>query len=90
MAISVRIPTPLRSLTKGKEEVQATGGTVGDVITQLESQFPGMRDRLLDEKGVRRFINLYLNEEDVRFLEALKTPVKDGDTLTIVPAIAGG
>ena len=90
MAISVRIPTPLRSLTQGKEEVSATGADVGAVIVNLESQFPGIKDRLLDEKGVRRFINLYLNDEDVRFLEALKTPVKDGDTLTIVPAIAGG
>jgi molybdopterin converting factor small subunit len=90
MAISVRIPTPLRSLTQGKEEVSATGTDVGAVIVNLESQFPGIKDRLLDEKGVRRFINLYLNDEDVRFLEALKTPVKDGDTLTIVPAIAGG
>jgi MoaD family protein len=90
MAISVRIPTPLRSLTQGKEEVQASGTNVGDVISHLESQYPGIRDRLLDDKGVRRFINLYLNDEDVRFLDALKTPVKDGDTLTIVPAIAGG
>jgi molybdopterin synthase sulfur carrier subunit len=90
MAISIRIPTPLRPLTQGKEEVQASGANVGDVITHLESQYPGIRDRLLDDKGVRRFINLYLNDEDVRFLEALATPVKDGDTLTIVPAIAGG
>ncbi len=90
MAINVRIPTPLRSLTQGKEEVSATGGSVGDVIVNLESQFPGIKDRLLDDKGVRRFINLYLNEEDVRFLDKLATPVKDGDTLTIVPAIAGG
>lgn len=90
MAILVRIPTPLRSLTQGREQVQAKGGNVGEVIADLEAQYPGLRDRLLDDKGVRRFINLYLNEEDVRFLEALKTPVKDGDTLTIVPAIAGG
>ncbi len=90
MPISVRIPTPLRSLTQGKEEVHVTGGTVGDVINRLEAEYPGMRDRLLDAKGVRRFINVYLNEEDVRFLEALKTPVKDGDTISIVPAIAGG
>jgi molybdopterin converting factor small subunit len=90
MAISVRIPTPLRALTQGKEDVQARGATVGELITHLESQFPGIRERLLDDKGVRRFINLYLNDEDVRFLDALKTPVKDGDTLTIVPAIAGG
>jgi molybdopterin converting factor small subunit len=90
MPISVRIPTPLRTLTQGKDEVHGTGGNVGEVIAHLESQYPGLRDRLLDEKGVRRFINLYLNEEDVRFLSALQTPVKDGDTLTIVPAIAGG
>ncbi|MEI8257857.1 MAG: MoaD/ThiS family protein [Deltaproteobacteria bacterium] len=90
MAISVRIPTPLRSLTQGKDEVQADGGNVGEVIAHLETQFPGLRDRLLDEKGVRRFINLYVNDEDVRFLEALKTSVKEGDTMTIVPAIAGG
>jgi molybdopterin synthase sulfur carrier subunit len=90
MAISVRIPTPLRTLTQGKEEVQASGAKVGEVIANLESQYPGIRDRLLDAKGVRRFINLYLNDDDVRFLEALETPVKDGDTLTIVPAIAGG
>ena len=90
MAISVRIPTPLRTLTLGKEEVTASGSTVGEVIDDLETRHPGIRDRLLDEKGVRRFINLYLNEEDVRFLDALRTPVKDTDTLTIVPAIAGG
>ncbi len=90
MAITVRIPTPLRTLTQGREEVTASGATVGDLITDMESRFPGIRDRLLDDKGVRRFINLYLNDEDVRFLESLRTPVKDTDTLTIVPAIAGG
>ena len=90
MSITVRIPTPLRTLTSGKEEVHATGSTVADVIVSLETQFPGMRERLLDEKGVRRFINLYLNDEDVRFLQVLNTPVKDGDSVTIVPAIAGG
>ncbi len=90
MAINVRIPAPMRMLTQGKEEVTTSGPTVGDVIAQLEAQFPGIKDRLLDEKGVRRFINVYLNEEDVRFLDALKTVVKDGDTVSIVPAIAGG
>lgn len=90
MAVNVRIPTPLRSLTQGKEEVTAEGSDVGALIENLEGSYPGMKDRILDAKGVRRFINLYLNDEDVRFLEALATKVKDGDTLTIVPAIAGG
>lgn len=90
MPVSVRIPTPLRSLTQGKEEVLAHGGNVGEVISHLDRQYPGIRERLLDDKGLRRFINVYLNDEDVRFLRALETPVKDGDTLTIVPAIAGG
>lgn len=90
MAITVRVPTQLRTLTAGKEEVTATGATVGELIDQLEGAHPGLKDRLLDAKGIRRFVNLYLNEEDVRFLEGLATPLKDKDTLTIVPAIAGG
>jgi len=91
MAVLVRIPTPLRSLTKGSAEVQATGGSVADVIGDLERQFPGLRERLLDEAGeLRRFINVYVNEEDIRFLEGNKTGLKDGDQVSIVPAIAGG
>ena len=90
MAITVRVPTQLRTLTAGKEEVSATGATVGELIDQLEAAHPGLRDRLLDAKGIRRFVNLYLNEDDVRFLDGLNTPLKDADTLTIVPAIAGG
>jgi len=90
MATTVRIPTPLRTLTQGREEVSATGATVGELIAGLESRYPGIRERLLDDKGVRRFINLYLNDEDVRFLDGLGTAVKDTDTVTIVPAIAGG
>ncbi len=90
MAVSVRIPTPLRSLTQGKEEVSAEGADVGALIEHLEGAYPGMRERIHDAKGVRRFINLYLNDEDVRFLEGLATKVKEGDSLTIVPAIAGG
>ncbi len=90
MAITVRVPTQLRTLTAGKEEVTATGATVGELIDQLEGSHPGIKDRLLDAKGIRRFVNLYLNEDDVRFLEGLATPLKDNDTLTIVPAIAGG
>ena len=90
MAVTVRIPTPLRSLTGGAEEVQVDAGTVGDVIEVLESRHAGIRDRLLDEKGVRKFINVYVGEEDIRFLEGLRTPVKDGEQISIVPAIAGG
>jgi MoaD family protein len=90
METTVRIPTPLRTLTGGNDEVKATGATVGDVIEDLERRHPGMRDRLLDEKGVRRFINVYVGEEDIRFLDGLKTQLKAGDQISIVPAIAGG
>jgi molybdopterin synthase sulfur carrier subunit len=91
MAVLVRIPTPLRTVTKGAAEVQAAGATVADIIEDLERQFPGMRDRLLENGGnVRRFINLYVNEEDIRFLEGARTALKTGDQLSIVPAIAGG
>lgn len=91
MPVMVRIPTPLRSLTKGSAEVQAKGDTVDDAVHDLERQFPGLRDRLMDDKGeLRRFINLYVNEEDVRFLDGRTTILKDGDTVSIVPAIAGG
>ena len=90
MAISVRVPTPLRRFTGGKDEVSAAGSTVGEVIEDLERRHPGIRERLLDDKGVRRFVNIYVGEEDVRFLEGLKTALKPGDQISIVPAIAGG
>jgi len=91
MGILVRIPTPLRSLTRGAAEVQGTGDTVADVIENLEVSHPGLRDRLLDEGGeLRRFVNIYINEEDIRFLDGLKTVLKDRDDVSIVPAIAGG
>jgi molybdopterin converting factor small subunit len=86
----VRIPTPLRTLTGGADEVTATGSTVAEVIENLERKHPGLRDRLLDEKGIRRFVNIYVGEEDVRFLDGLKTALKAGDQISIVPAIAGG
>jgi sulfur-carrier protein len=86
----VRIPTPLRTLTGGADEVTATGPTVGAVIEDLERRHPGIRERLLDDKGVRRFVNIYVGEEDVRFLDGLKTELKSGDQISIVPAIAGG
>ncbi|HEX8794499.1 MAG TPA: ThiF family adenylyltransferase [Polyangiaceae bacterium] len=90
METIVRIPTPLRTLTGGADEVKAAGATVGEVIEDLEKKHPGIRDRLLDDKGVRRFVNIYVGEEDVRFLEGLKTQLKAGDQISIVPAIAGG
>jgi MoaD family protein len=90
METIVRIPAALRTLTAGADEVKATGGTVGDVIDDLEKRHPGLRDRLLDDKGVRRFINIYVGEEDVRFTGGLKTELKAGDQISIVPAIAGG
>jgi molybdopterin synthase sulfur carrier subunit len=91
MAILVRIPTPLQKFTKNQSEVQAEGATVQEVLAHLDSSFPGIRERLCDEQGtVRRFINLYLNDEDIRFIEGEKTVLKDGDELAIIPAIAGG
>jgi molybdopterin synthase sulfur carrier subunit len=87
---TVRIPTPLRTLTGGNDEVKAVGATVAAVIDDLEKNHPGIKDRLLDEKGVRRFVNIYVGEEDIRFLEGLKTELKGGEQISIVPAIAGG
>ncbi|MDB4942110.1 MAG: MoaD and/or ThiS family protein [Labilithrix sp.] len=90
MDTTVRIPAALRSLTGGADEVQASGATVGALIEDLERKHPGMKDRLLDEKGVRRFINIYVGEEDVRFSGGLGTELKAGEQVSIVPAIAGG
>lgn len=91
MSVLVRIPTPLQSLTKGQKEVEASGSTVAEVIAWLESRYPGLQERLLDEGGeVRRFVNIYVNEEDVRFLQGLDTEVKDGTEISVIPAVAGG
>jgi molybdopterin synthase sulfur carrier subunit len=91
MGVLVRIPTPLRSLTSGQAEVAAEGGTVEEVIENLEKGYGGIKERICDENGhLRRFVNLYLNDEDIRFLQDLDTKVEDGDGLSIVPAIAGG
>lgn len=87
---TVRIPTPLRTLTGGEDQVQAAGETVKDVIEDLEKNHPGIRERLLDDKGVRRFVNIYVGEEDIRFLDGLGTKLKVTDEISIVPAIAGG
>jgi molybdopterin synthase sulfur carrier subunit len=91
MAIVVRIPTPLQKFTKNQSEVAAQGTTVTDVLDDLEGHFPGLRERLCDERGtIRKFINFYLNDEDIRFMDGEKTVLKDGDELAIIPAIAGG
>ena len=88
---TVRIPTPLRKLTNGLEEVQVSGASIAAVITQLESQYPGIKERICDDQGnVRRFVNIFANDEDIRFMQNLDTPVKDSDEISIVPAIAGG
>jgi molybdopterin synthase sulfur carrier subunit len=89
--VKVRIPTPLRPLTGGKNEVEATASDIQSMIESLNGQFPGLKDRVCDDKGeIRRFVNIYLNEEDIRFLQGKDTPLKDGDEISIVPAIAGG
>ena len=91
MAIKVRIPQPLQKLTQGKEQVEASGADVKSLIEDLEKNFPWIRVRICDEKGkIRRFINIYVNEEDVRFLKGDSTSLKEGDEVSIIPAIAGG
>lgn len=91
MGVKVRIPTPLQKLTNGQAEIQATAGSISEMIESLEKNFPGIKDRICDESGkIRRFVNVYLNEEDIRFLEQEATKLKDGDDVSIVPAIAGG
>jgi len=90
MAVEVRVPTILRNYTGGEKAVEASGATLADLLTDLDANYPGLRDRLVDEKGLRRFVNVYLNDEDVRFLGGLATTVADGDSVTILPAVAGG
>lgn len=91
MAVKVKIPTPLQRLTNKQSQAEAEGSTVGEVLADLERNFPGFKERLYDEKEeLRRFINIFLNEEDIRFLEGLNTTVKDGDEISIIPAVAGG
>lgn len=91
MAVTVRIPTPLRKLTDNRSVIEIDGETVESLIGNMEASYPGIKDRICDESGkVRRFINIYINEEDIRFLDGTDTTVKAGDRISIVPAIAGG
>jgi molybdopterin converting factor small subunit len=90
MAIEVRIPTILRTYTGGAKAVEGSGATLDELLGNLDKEHSGLRDRLVDGEKLRRFVNVYLNDEDVRFLGGLETPVKDGDTVTVLPAVAGG
>ena len=91
MPAQVRIPTPLRKLTNNEELIEVKSGSIAETFADLQARFPGIRERLLDDTGaVRRFVNVYVNEEDIRFLQNLDTKVKDGDEISIIPAIAGG
>lgn len=87
----IRIPTPLRKLTNNQEEVTASGATLGAILDELNKTYPGLGERIVDETGtIRRFVNIFVNDEDVRFLQEKETPVKEADIVSIVPAIAGG
>lgn len=90
MSVTVRIPDSLRALTAGAAEVSAEASSVAELFERLEARHPGFRSRVLDDRGVRRFVNVYVNEEDVRFSQGLATPLRAGDVVSVVPAIAGG
>ena len=91
MSVMVRIPTPLRRMTNGKDKVEVESDNLGDLVEKLNSEFPGFKDRLVDEEGeLRYFVNIYLNGEDVRFMDGLNTSTRSGDEISIVPAVAGG
>jgi sulfur-carrier protein len=91
VAVQVRIPTVFRKYTDGQSTVELDAGTIGDLVSQLESRYPGMKDQMLTEEGqLHRFVNVYVNDEDARYLEKLDTKVSDGDTVSILPSVAGG
>lgn len=90
MAIEVRIPTILRNYTGGQKSVEGSGSTLDELFSDLDGRYDGLRGRLVDETGLRRFVNVYLNDEDVRFLGGLEASISDGDTVTVLPAVAGG
>ena len=91
MSVVVRIPTPLRKMTQNEAEVSAEGSDIASLIDDLENNYPGIKDRICDDQGeIRRFVNIYLNDEDIRFLQGQSTSLADGDEISIIPAIAGG
>jgi len=91
MTVTIRIPTTLRTLTGGSAQVEVDGGTVGEVLTALEADHPGFKERLFDDEGnLRRFVNVFVADDDVRYLDGVGTPVPDGETVSIIPAVAGG
>jgi molybdopterin synthase sulfur carrier subunit len=90
MAVDVRIPTILRTYTGGEKAVEGSGDTIGALLVDLDARHPGLRDRLIKDGALHRFVNVYVNDEDVRFLGSLDAPLKDGDNVTILPAVAGG
>jgi molybdopterin synthase sulfur carrier subunit len=91
MSVRVKVPTPLRKFTQGVDEVNAQGANVKSVVEDLEKKYPGIKERICDETGkIRRFVNVYVNGDDIRFLQNLETSIKEGDNISIVPAIAGG
>lgn len=90
MAVKVKIPVPLQRLTQGKEEVEGVAGTIISLINDLDQKYPGLGERITEDGKLRRFVNIYVNEEDVRFMKNEETEVKDGDEVSIIPAIAGG
>jgi molybdopterin synthase sulfur carrier subunit len=90
MSVEVRIPTILRTYTGGEKVVTAEGSSLQELVVNLDASYPGIQERLVDESGLRRFVNVYLNDEDVRFLDGLSTAISDGDSVTILPAVAGG
>lgn len=90
MAVKVKIPVPLQRLTQGKEEVEGAAGTIISLVNDLDRQYPGIAERISEDGKLRRFVNIYVNEEDVRFMKNEETEVKDGDEISIIPAIAGG
>lgn len=91
MSVVVRIPTPLRKMTQNEAEVSAEGSDIASLIDDLENNYPGIKDRICDDQGeIRRFVNIYLNDEDIRFLQGQSTSLDDGDEVSIIPAIAGG
>lgn len=90
MAVEVNIPTILRSYTGGEKTVTGDGATLAELFDDLDARFPGLRGRLLDDTGLRRFVNVYVNDEDARFLGGVQTPLAEGDSVTVLPAVAGG